>query len=386
MYPIREQLQAELQAIREAGTFKEERVIVTPQAADIAVSGGQEVINFCANNYLGLADDERLVTAAKATLDRYKLGMASVRFICGTLDIHKELERRLSEFHRKEDTILYAAAFDANGGLFEPILHAEDAIVSDALNHASIIDGVRLCKAKRFRYAHDDMDDLRTQLQAARDAGCRRILITTDGVFSMDGDIAKLDRICDLAEEFEAMVHVDECHATGFFGPGGRGASAAKGALDRVDIITSTLGKAMGGAMGGFTTGPAEIIAMLRQELGSSQAALAGRLTWDRSLLARIESGRNTATIDNIFELEEVYVAGGLLAEHGDLVTLTAYVVKEAMRRGLRVVVGKSERPEGQESVEVATLDRIVARVVDDWLVDLRAEPEPEPPKKKRRR
>ena len=253
MYPIREQLQAELQAIREAGTFKEERVIVTPQAADIAVSGGQEVINFCANNYLGLADDERLVTAAKATLDRYKLGMASVRFICGTLDIHKELERRLSEFHRKEDTILYAAAFDANGGLFEPILHAEDAIVSDALNHASIIDGVRLCKAKRFRYAHDDMDDLRTQLQAARDAGCRRILITTDGVFSMDGDIAKLDRICDLAEEFEAMVHVDECHATGFFGPGGRGASAAKGALDRVDIITSTLGKAMGGAMGGFT-------------------------------------------------------------------------------------------------------------------------------------
>lgn len=266
MYPIRTQLQQELAAIRDAGTYKAERVIVTPQAADITVDSGAEVINFCANNYLGLADDPRLVEAAKATLDRYALGMASVRFICGTLDIHKELERRLSAFHRKEDTILYAACFDANGGLFEPFLGKEDAIVSDALNHASIIDGVRLCKAARYRFKHDDMDDLRTQLQAARDNGARRILITTDGVFSMDGDIARLDLVCDLAEEYEAMVHVDECHATGFFGPTGRGASEAKGALDRVDLITSTLGKAMGGAMGGFTTGPAEIIDMLRQK------------------------------------------------------------------------------------------------------------------------
>ncbi|MFK7930115.1 MAG: glycine C-acetyltransferase [Myxococcota bacterium] len=266
MYPIRSELQAELAAIRDAGTYKAERVIVTAQAADIRVDSGAAVINFCANNYLGLADDPRLVEAAKATLDTYALGMASVRFICGTLDIHKELERRLSSFHGKEDTILYAACFDANGGLFEPFLGKEDAIISDALNHASIIDGVRLCKAARYRYKHDDMADLRVQLQAAKDAGCRRVLITTDGVFSMDGDIAKLDQICDLADEFQAMVHVDECHASGFFGPGGRGASASKGALDRVDLITSTLGKAMGGAMGGFTTGPAEIIDMLRQK------------------------------------------------------------------------------------------------------------------------
>ncbi len=306
MYPIREQLQAELAAIRDAGTYKEERVIVSPQAADIRVSGGAEVLNFCANNYLGLADDPRLVDAAKATLDSYKLGMASVRFICGTLDIHKELERRLAAFHGKEDTILYAACFDANGGLFEPILGKEDAIISDALNHASIIDGVRLCKAMRYRFAHDDMDDLRAQLQKARADGARRILITTDGVFSMDGDIARLDLICDLADEFEAMVHVDECHASGFFGPGGRGASASKGALDRVDIITSTLGKAMGGAMGGFTTGPAEIIDMLRQKsrpylfsntlapviVGASLKVL-DLLEEDPSLLAKLES--NTA-------------------------------------------------------------------------------------------
>lgn len=306
MYPIREQLQAELAAIRDAGTYKEERVIVSPQAADIRVSGGAEVLNFCANNYLGLADDPRLVDAAKATLDSYKLGMASVRFICGTLDIHKELERRLAAFHGKEDTILYAACFDANGGLFEPILGKEDAIISDALNHASIIDGVRLCKAMRYRFAHDDMDDLRARLQKARADGARRILITTDGVFSMDGDIARLDLICDLADEFEAMVHVDECHASGFFGPGGRGASASKGALDRVDIITSTLGKAMGGAMGGFTTGPAEIIDMLRQKsrpylfsntlapviVGASLKVL-DLLEEDPSLLAKLES--NTA-------------------------------------------------------------------------------------------
>ena len=266
MFTFRDALREELDEIRAAGTYKAERIITTPQSADIGVSTGDRVLNFCANNYLGLADDGQLVQAAIQTLRDYGLGMASVRFICGTLDIHKELEARIASFHRKEDTILYAAAFDANGGLFEPLLGPDDAVISDALNHASIIDGVRLCKARRLRYAHDDMADLREQLQAARDGGARRILITTDGVFSMDGDIARLDEICDLADAFGALVHVDECHATGFFGPGGRGASAAKGVLDRVDIVTSTLGKAMGGASGGFTTGPAEIIDMLRQK------------------------------------------------------------------------------------------------------------------------
>jgi glycine C-acetyltransferase len=266
MFTFRDALREELDEIRAAGTYKAERIITTPQSADIGVSTGDRVLNFCANNYLGLADDGQLVQAAIQTLRDYGLGMASVRFICGTLDIHKELEARIAAFHRKEDTILYAAAFDANGGLFEPLLGPDDAVISDALNHASIIDGVRLCKARRLRYAHDDMADLREQLQAARDGGARRVLITTDGVFSMDGDIARLDEICDLADAFGALVHVDECHATGFFGPGGRGASAAKGVLDRVDIVTSTLGKAMGGASGGFTTGPAEIIDMLRQK------------------------------------------------------------------------------------------------------------------------
>ncbi|TVQ93415.1 MAG: glycine C-acetyltransferase [Deltaproteobacteria bacterium] len=266
MFSFRDSLQEEIAQIKAAGTYKAERVIVTPQSADIAVESGARVLNFCANNYLGLADDARLIDAAKRTLDRYGLGMASVRFICGTLDIHKDLERRIASFHGKEDSILYAAAFDANGGLFEPLLTADDAVISDALNHASIIDGVRLCKARRFRFQHDDMADLRAQLAAARQGGARRILITTDGVFSMDGDIARLDEICDLAEAFDALVHVDECHATGFFGPGGRGASAEKGVLDRVDLITSTLGKAMGGASGGFTTGPSEIIDLLRQK------------------------------------------------------------------------------------------------------------------------
>lgn len=262
---VREDIQAQLDAMREGGTFKAERVITSPQSAEIAVQGGQEVLNFCANNYLGLADDDALVQAAKDTLDRYKLGMASVRFICGTLDLHKQLEAAIARYHRKEDTILYAACFDANGGLYEPLLGKQDAIVSDALNHASMIDGIRLCKAARYRFAHDDMDDLDRQLAQARADGARRILITTDGVFSMDGDIAQLDRICDLADKHGAMVHVDECHATGFFGPTGRGASEHKGVLDRVDLITSTIGKALGGSSGGFTTGPAEIIELYRQ-------------------------------------------------------------------------------------------------------------------------
>jgi glycine C-acetyltransferase len=262
---VRAQLQAELDGIAAAGTFKRERVIVSPQSATIRLEDGSEVLNFCANNYLGLADDPGLVQAAHAALDQYALGMASVRFICGTLDVHKQLEAAISAFHRTDDTILYAACFDANGGLFETICGPEDAIISDELNHASIIDGIRLSKAQRYRFRHDDMEDLRLKLDEAVHKGARRILISTDGVFSMDGDVAQLDRICDLAEAYGAMVHVDECHATGFFGPTGRGSCEHKGALERVDVITSTIGKALGGSAGGFTTGRKELIGLLRQ-------------------------------------------------------------------------------------------------------------------------
>ncbi|HHO49526.1 MAG TPA: glycine C-acetyltransferase [Deltaproteobacteria bacterium] len=258
-------LSEELDKIRKAGTFKDERIIVSPQAAAIQVAQGREVLNFCANNYLGLADDPRLIEAAKAALDTYGFGMSSVRFICGTLDIHKELEAKISEFLQTDDTILYTSCFDANGGLFEALLGPDDAVISDALNHASIIDGIRLCKAARHRFAHDDMDDLEVKLAGARAAGARRILIATDGVFSMDGDIARLDRICDLAEASGAMVMVDDSHATGFVGPSGRGSIEHRGVMDRIDVITSTLGKALGGASGGFTSGRAEIVAMLRQ-------------------------------------------------------------------------------------------------------------------------
>jgi len=258
-------LAGELEAMREAGTFKHERIIVSPQRAAIRVDSGNEVLNFCANNYLGLADDPQLIEAAKRALDTYGLGLASVRFICGTLDIHRQLEARISEFLQTEATILYSSCFDANAGLFETILSAEDAVVSDALNHASIIDGIRLCKAKRCVFAHDDMEDLDKQLQAAKAAGARRILVATDGVFSMDGDVARLALICDLAERYGAMVMVDDCHATGFVGRTGRGSTEHCGVMGRVDIITSTLGKALGGASGGFTTGKAEVIALLRQ-------------------------------------------------------------------------------------------------------------------------
>ena len=263
--PVSESLQSELDAIRHAGTFKEERVIVTPQAAGVRISTGQEVINFCANNYLGLADNSRLIEAAKSALDTHGFGMSSVRFICGTQDIHKDLESKISTFLGTDDTILYTSCFDANGGLFETILGPDDAVVSDALNHASIIDGIRLCKARRFRYHHDDMDDLRAKLQQARQEGARRILIATDGVFSMDGDIARLDLICDIAEAFDAMVMVDDSHATGFTGPTGRGSIEHCDVMGRVDVITSTLGKALGGASGGFTSGRQAIIDMLRQ-------------------------------------------------------------------------------------------------------------------------
>lgn len=259
----RPQLQAILNEIREAGLYKEERIITSQQAANISVSTGDKVVNFCANNYLGLANHPALIEAAKVGVEKYGFGLSSVRFICGTQDVHKELEHRISTYLGTEDTILYAACFDANGGLFETLLDEECAVISDALNHASIIDGIRLCKAKRLRYEHGDMADLERCLEEAK--GAKRTIIATDGVFSMDGSIAKLDRICDLADQFSAMVMVDECHATGFFGPTGRGSIEYCNVMGRVDIITSTLGKALGGAMGGFTTGRKEIIQLLRQ-------------------------------------------------------------------------------------------------------------------------
>jgi glycine C-acetyltransferase len=262
---VGESLNAELAGIRDAGTYKDERIIVSPQAADIRVSSGQEVINFCANNYLGLSDNKQLIQAAKDTLDTYGFGMSSVRFICGTLDIHRQLEVAISAFLGTDDTILYTSCFDANGGLFETILSKEDAVISDALNHASIIDGIRLCKAMRYRFIHDDMDDLLKQCEAAKAAGARRIMIATDGVFSMDGDIARLDKVCDIAESYGAMVMVDDSHATGFTGPTGRGSIEHCNVMGRVDVVTSTLGKALGGASGGFTSGRKEIIDMLRQ-------------------------------------------------------------------------------------------------------------------------
>ncbi len=254
-----------LDEIREAGLFKAERVITGPQAAEITLEDGRTVLNFCANNYLGLADHPDVIATAKDALDTHGFGMASVRFICGTQDLHKQLEKTISDFFGKDDTILYAACFDANGGLFEPLLGEDDAIISDALNHASIIDGVRLCKARRYRYANCDMADLETQLRQARADGARTILITTDGVFSMDGFIAPLDEITALAAKYDAMVHIDECHATGFLGATGRGSAEVKGVLEKIDIITGTLGKAMGGALGGFTTAKAEVIELLRQ-------------------------------------------------------------------------------------------------------------------------
>ncbi|MEM9078651.1 MAG: glycine C-acetyltransferase [Bacteroidota bacterium] len=262
---IKTHLTQELESIKKAGLFKKERIITSPQDAVIKISTGQEVINFCANNYLGLSSHPEVIQAAKDTLDSHGFGMSSVRFICGTQDIHKELEQEVANFYSTEDTILYAAAFDANGGVFEPLLTAEDAIISDSLNHASIIDGVRLCKAKRYRYANNDMADLETQLKQSVEDGARFKIIVTDGVFSMDGLLAPLDKICDLADKYDAMVMIDECHSAGFIGATGRGTLEEKGVLDRIDIITGTLGKALGGAMGGYTTGKKEIIEMLRQ-------------------------------------------------------------------------------------------------------------------------
>ncbi|NNK39028.1 MAG: glycine C-acetyltransferase [Winogradskyella sp.] len=262
---IREYLSNEIEEIKEAGLYKEERIITSAQGPEITLDSGKTVLNFCANNYLGLSNHPEVIKAAKDTLDSHGFGMSSVRFICGTQDIHKELEQKIADFYGTEDTILYAAAFDANGGVFEPLLGKEDAIISDSLNHASIIDGVRLCKAARYRYQNNDMEDLEKQLIAANENGARHKIIVTDGVFSMDGLVAPLDKICDLADAYDALVMIDECHATGFIGETGIGTLEEKGVLGRIDIITGTLGKAMGGAMGGYTTAKKEIIEILRQ-------------------------------------------------------------------------------------------------------------------------
>ncbi|MEO1436644.1 MAG: glycine C-acetyltransferase [Bacteroidota bacterium] len=259
-----EALQQELQELKAAGLYKAERIITSKQGAEITTQQAPEVLNFCANNYLGLSAEDHVLEAAKSAIDTHGFGLSSVRFICGTQDIHKQLEADIAEFVGCEDAILYAAAFDANGGLFEPLLGKEDAIISDALNHASIIDGIRLCKAERHRYAHSDMQDLEEKLKATQH--CRRRMIATDGVFSMDGDMAKLDEICNLADKYDAMVMVDDCHSTGFIGKTGRGTAEHFGVLDRVDIITGTFGKALGGASGGFTAAPKEVVEMLRQK------------------------------------------------------------------------------------------------------------------------
>ena len=262
---IKDYLQSELKSIEDNGLFKKERIITSPQGPEITISTGEKVLNFCANNYLGLSSHPEVVQAAKDALDSRGFGMSSVRFICGTQDIHKTLEQKIAAFYGTEDTILYAAAFDANGGVFEPLFNEQDAIISDSLNHASIIDGVRLCKAMRYRYENNNMDDLEAQLLKANEAGARFKIIVTDGVFSMDGLVAPLDKICDLADKYDALVMVDECHAAGFIGAKGKGTLEAKGVMGRVDIVTGTLGKALGGAMGGYTTGKKEIIEMLRQ-------------------------------------------------------------------------------------------------------------------------
>ncbi|WP_140937691.1 glycine C-acetyltransferase [Sphingobacterium lumbrici] len=288
-------LEKELAAIKDAGLYKEERIIVTPQGADIKVSTGQEVINFCANNYLGLSSHPKVTEAAKKAIDSHGYGMSSVRFICGTQDVHKELEAKISKFLGAEDTILYAAAFDANGGVFEPLLGAEDAIISDELNHASIIDGVRLCKAQRFRYKNCDMEDLEVQLKAA--SGARHRIIVTDGAFSMDGSVAPLDKICDLADKYEALVMIDESHCSGFIGKTGRGTHELFNVIDRVDIITGTLGKALGGASGGFTSGRKEIIDMLRQR---------SRPYLFSNTLAPAIAGASVAVLDMLSETTEL--------------------------------------------------------------------------------
>lgn len=307
-------LAKELEAIKEAGLYKQERVIVTPQGADIKVSTGQEVVNFCANNYLGLSSHPKVIEAAKKAIDTHGYGMSSVRFICGTQDVHKELEAKISKFLGTEDTILYAAAFDANGGVFEPLFGAEDAIISDELNHASIIDGVRLCKAQRFRYKNADMANLEAQLKAA--SGARHKIIVTDGAFSMDGSVAPLDQICDLADKYQALVMIDESHCTGFIGATGRGTHELFNVIDRVDIITGTLGKALGGASGGFTSGKKEIIDLLRQRSrpylfsNTLAPAIAGASVAVLDMLSETTALRDKLESNTIYFREKMTAAG----------------------------------------------------------------------------
>jgi glycine C-acetyltransferase len=307
-------LKQELDQIEKDGLYKRERIIVSPQGADIKVSTGQEVVNFCANNYLGLSADPRVTDAAKKALDKYGYGMSSVRFICGTQDVHKELEEKLSKFLGTEDTILYAAAFDANGGVFEPLFNDQDAIISDELNHASIIDGVRLCKAQRYRYKHNNMADLEEQLKAA--AHLRHRIIVTDGAFSMDGTIAQLDKICDLADKYEALVMIDESHCSGFMGKNGRGTHEHCGVIDRIDIITGTLGKALGGASGGFTAGKKEIIEMLRQRSrpylfsNTLAPAIAGASVAVLDLLSETTDLRDKLESNTLYFREKMTAAG----------------------------------------------------------------------------
>ena len=317
---IKQHLIHEIETIKAQGLFKKERIISSPQDAEIVLDSGQKVLNFCANNYLGLASNPEVIRAAKDTMDSHGFGMASVRFICGTQDIHKELEQKIAAFYQTEDTILYAAAFDANGGVFEPLLTKEDAIISDSLNHASIIDGVRLCKAMRFRYNNNDMSDLETQLQAANDKGARFKIIVTDGVFSMDGIVAPLDKICDLADKYDALVMIDECHAAGFIGATGKGTLEFKKVMGRIDIITGTLGKALGGGMGGYTTGKKEIIEILRQRSrpylfsNSLAPALVGASIKVFDLLA------NDTTLRDKLEWNTNYFKAGMKALGFDIV------------------------------------------------------------------
>ena len=313
---IQQQLQKELQEIKEAGLYKSERIITSSQDAVIKISTGEEVINFCANNYLGLSNNSEVIQAAKETLDSHGFGMSSVRFICGTQDIHKKLESKISEFYSTEETILYAAAFDANGGVFEPLFSEEDAIISDSLNHASIIDGVRLCKAARYRYENNDMVSLEEQLIEASKKEHRFKIIVTDGVFSMDGVVASLDKICDLADKYDALVMVDECHAAGFIGKTGRGTLELRNVIGRIDIITGTLGKALGGAMGGYTTGKKEIIEILRQRSrpylfsNSLAPAIVGASLKVFEMISRDTSLRDKLESNTIYFKEKMINAG----------------------------------------------------------------------------
>jgi len=343
MYTIKNALEQELQDLREAGLFKSERIIASPQGAEIALASGKEVLNFCANNYLGLSAHPAVIEAAKDAIDTHGFGMSSVRFICGTQDIHKTLEEKISDFLGMEDTILYAAAFDANGGLFEPLLGAEDAIISDELNHASIIDGIRLCKAQRHRYKHNDLADLEAKLQEC--AGARRILISTDGCFSMDGTIAQLDKICDLAEQYNAMVMIDECHATGFLGKTGRGTHEFRNVMGRIDIITGTLGKALGGASGGFTAAKKEIVEVLRQRsrpyLFSNTLApsIAGASIKVLELLSETTALRDKLEINTKFFRSAMTAAGfDILPGEHPIVPIMLYDAKLAQQFAARLL------------------------------------------------